>query len=246
MFCNSVCSVISLHPARRLCVHDPSKSPKRALVSWGKKGLVIVWLAVCAAAAEPSFSSISKAGYLEPGDCAACHREIAESYARTGMARTFGTVRSENEFPELKAGTFHHRASEEYFSVFAKDGKPILKRHQIGFDGEVTNVLETQINYWFGSGNHARSYIRRTKSGELVELPITWYAENGGYWAMSPAYDRPDHAGFNRKITHRCMFCHNAYPQIKLSAEDWDASTRFPDRLPEGIDCQRCHGPGQA
>jgi predicted CXXCH cytochrome family protein len=191
-------------------------------------------------------TQISNTGYQEPGLCASCHWEIAESYARTAMARTFGSVRSENEFPELRGGSFEHKASEEFFTLFARGGNPYLKRHQVGFNGAVTNVFEAQINYWFGSGHHARSYISRTKSGELVELPITWYAEKGGYWAMSPAYDRPDHAGFSRKITHRCMFCHNGYPQVQPGADAWEADTRFPYQLPEGIDCQRCHGPGQA
>jgi predicted CXXCH cytochrome family protein len=182
--------------------------------------------------------------YLEPGACAECHQDIAASYARTGMARSFGLVRSVKTFPELEGGSFQHSASEELFTVSAREGRPYIKRHQIGFDGSITNVFEAQIDYWFGSGNHARSYISKTKSGELVELPITWYAESGGYWAMSPAYDRPDHAGFSRKITYRCMSCHNSYPQLQPAAGE--AGTHFPNRLPEGIDCQRCHGPGQA
>ena len=37
-----------------------------------------------------------------------------------------------------------------------------------------------------GSGNHARSYLHRTARGTLVELPLGWYSEKGGYWAMSP------------------------------------------------------------
>jgi predicted CXXCH cytochrome family protein len=213
----------------------------------GKKGLAIVWLALCVASVQPrSPSTISNTAYVEPGVCAECHQEIAESYARTAMARTFGTVRSVKEFPELKGGDFEHAASEEIFTVFASDGKPYLKRHQVGFNGAVTNVFEAQINYWFGSGNHARSYINRTKSGELVELPVTWYSEKGGYWAMSPGYDRPDHAGFSRKISHRCMSCHNGFIQTSSQDGDGETDTRFPARLPEGIDCQRCHGPGQA
>src|SRR5262245_1458425 len=48
-----------------------------------------------------SHSQISNAGYVEAGACVECHREIAESYARTAMARTFGAVRSENNLPEL-------------------------------------------------------------------------------------------------------------------------------------------------
>jgi predicted CXXCH cytochrome family protein len=195
--------------------------------------------------AQPqSPTQISNAAYVEPGACAECHREIAESYARSAMARTFGGSQSENDVPELKRGAFQHDASEEFFTVYARDGRSYLKRHQIDFDGAVTNIFETRIDYRIGSGNHARSYISRTKAGELIELPITWYAENGGYWAMSPGYDRPDHAGFSRKIGFRCVSCHNGYIQTQSGAAEEGA--RFPDRMPEGIDCQRCHGPGRA
>src|SRR5207253_1427745 len=88
-------------------------------------------------------------------------------------------------------------------------------------------------------------YLHRTPAGTLIELPLTWYAENGGHWGMSPAYDRPDHAGFSREITYRCLFCHNGYPEIEPGADFWDGASVFPSRLPEGIDCQRCHGPGK-
>ncbi|MBO0860351.1 MAG: tetratricopeptide repeat protein [Chloracidobacterium sp.] len=160
------------------------------------------------------------------------------------MARTFRAAQPENDFPELKRGAFRHEISEEYFTVYARDGWSYIKRHQAGFDGTVTNVFEARIDYRIGSGDHARSYISRAKSGELIELPLTWYSENGGYWAMSPGYDRPDHAGFSRKIGYRCMSCHNGYIPIQSQPDAEGGSARFPERLPEGIDCQRCHGPG--
>ena len=40
------------------------------------------------------------------------------------------------------------------------------------------------------------------------------------------------------------MSCHNGYPRTPV--EDDGCGPRFGDTLPEGIDCQRCHGPGQA
>jgi Tfp pilus assembly protein PilF len=61
---------------------------------------------------------------------------------------------------------------------------------------------------------------------------------------MAPGYDRADHDGVVRRVRHECMFCHNAYaaaPEEKLSY--WRSQT-FPRALPEGIGCQRCHGPG--
>jgi predicted CXXCH cytochrome family protein len=75
-------------------------------------------------------------------------------------------------------------------------------------------------------------------------LPLGWYAEKGGYWAMNPGYDRPNHDGFRRPITYDCMFCHNAYPAIPAGHEQPFAQSVYAGPLPEGIDCRRCHGPG--
>ena len=60
---------------------------------------------------------------------------------------------------------------------------------------------------------------------------------------MSPGYDRPAHLDFRRAIDAGCMSCHNGYPRVPV--EDDREGPRFGDSLPDGIDCQRCHGPGQ-
>ena len=63
---------------------------------------------------------------------------------------------------------------------------------------------------------------------------------------MAPGFDRPKHPGFTRTVNHKCMFCHNAYPSVspERARQGWDHDVQFPKRLPTGIDCQRCHGPG--
>jgi predicted CXXCH cytochrome family protein len=161
------------------------------------------------------------------------------------MARSFASAPATASIPPIPGGAFQHEPSQEFFALSQFAGKPALKRYQTGFDGAVSNTLEATLDYRFGSGNHAVSYLHRTAAGELVELPLTWYPESGGYWAMSPGFDRPEHSGFGRKVTYRCMFCHNAYPALEAGVDSEEAATRFPARLPEGIDCQRCHGPGQ-
>jgi predicted CXXCH cytochrome family protein len=40
------------------------------------------------------------------------------------------------------------------------------------------------------------------------------------------------------------MFCHNAYPEIPAANQAPGSDPVFSGELPEGIDCQRCHGPG--
>jgi predicted CXXCH cytochrome family protein len=60
---------------------------------------------------------------------------------------------------------------------------------------------------------------------------------------MSPGYDRPDHQGVTRTVHQECMFCHNAYPDAPAGGGGGLPHT-YPAELPEGIGCQRCHGPG--
>jgi len=182
--------------------------------------------------------------YVNPTVCASCHPAIAKTYKLTGMGRSFFRPRPESIIEDYQTRhTLYHRASDRYYTMIARDGRWFERRHQTGFDGGETNVVEAEIDYVIGSGDHARTYLRRTGEGKLVELPVTWYTEKGGYWAMSPGYSRPDHSDFRRAISYECMSCHNGYPSSVPAGSD----TIFAAAdIPEGIDCQRCHGPGSA
>jgi predicted CXXCH cytochrome family protein len=171
-------------------------------------------------------------------ECAGCHRSIFDSYQKTGMGRSFARAADRNT-PVLK-GAFYHSPSDSFFTTLTRGGEFFQRRHQLDSAGREINVMEKRIDYVMGSGNHARTYLHRTPSGGLIELPLGWYAEKGGYWAMNPGYDRPDHEGFRRPITYDCMFCHNAYPRVPAKTGE----PVYVGALPEGIDCQRCHGPG--
>ena len=92
------------------------------------------------------------------------------------------------------------------------------------------NAFELPAAYSIGSGNHGRTYLHRSASGEIFELPLTWYTEEHR-WDLSPGFDAKSPDDFTRLIDDRCLFCHNGYPSAS-------------GVLAEGIDCQRCHGPG--
>ena len=140
--------------------------------------------------------------------------------------------------------TLYNGASDRYYTMVEKDGKLYEQRYQVGFEGQPTNRMEKQIDYVVGSGDHARTYLHLTAEGKLVELPVSRYSESGGYWGMTPGYDRPDQMDFRRPIAYQCMFCHNAYPSPKSQVFVSEDHETFGDTIPEGIDCQRCHGPG--
>ena len=193
----------------------------------------------------PQQASLSSAGYVDPAICASCHADVWETYRRTGMGRSFSQPVLSNTIGDNKsAPTFYHKPSESYFTMLERDGRFYQRRYQIGFDGKETNIMEKEIDFVVGSGNHVRAYLHRTSRNKLVELPLARYAEKGGSWAMNPGYDHQDHPGFSRTITYGCMFCHNGFPEVPAGSGEAGADTVFPGRLPEGIDCQRCHGPG--
>ena len=182
--------------------------------------------------------------YVDPALCAACHQAIADSFAKTGMGRSFYRPKPQNAV-ETFGKPYYHAASDTYLEMIERGGKYFQRRWQIGFDGRETNIDEKQVDYVLGSGNHNRSYIHRTERNTLQQLPLGWYSEKGGFWAMSPGYDRADYQGSTRAVNYPCMFCHNAYPKIPKANEEADAIPEFLEPLPEGIDCQRCHGPGK-
>ncbi len=184
--------------------------------------------------------------YVDPARCAQCHAEIASNFRKTGMGRSFCKLTPGNAVEDFTPGkVFYHEASGCYFAMIERGGKYYQRRWQKGFDGRETSVDEKQVDFVMGSGNHVRAYLHLTSRNTLQQLPLGWYAEKGGYWAMSPGFDRPDYPGSTRVVTYECMFCHNAYPKIQRGHEEVGARAEFLQPIPEGIDCQRCHGPGQ-
>jgi tetratricopeptide (TPR) repeat protein len=185
--------------------------------------------------------------YADPKSCAQCHATEASGYAVTGMARAFHRPQARDtvEVPATDR-QFFHAASDTYYSMTEHGGKYFQRRWQQGFDGKPDNVEELQIDYIMGSGNHVRTYLHQEEDGTLIELPLAWYAELGGHLGMNPGFDNP-HPMTRRPIAYECMFCHNAYPEIPATAHrDLSANPVYNGQLPEGIDCQRCHGPGAA
>jgi tetratricopeptide (TPR) repeat protein len=182
-------------------------------------------------------------GYVDDTVCAGCHEGIAQSYREVGMSRSFSRPRREAAVEDFTAARFTHIASHRTYEMFWRGERLIFRRHQLDAEGRERNVLELPVDWILGSGNHARTYLYRTPSGELFQLPVAWYAEDRRL-AMAPGYDRADHQEVGRPVRRECMFCHNAYPEVAAGSDARGAPQVYPDELPEGTGCQRCHGPG--
>src|SRR5213592_1368448 len=146
------------------------------------------------------------------------------------MARSFAPASAASLIEDYERNNhFFHLGSGRHYQMLRRGGRIFQRRHELDSRGREVNVFEQEVTFAIGSGNHARSYLHQSASGELTELPITWYTQEGR-WGMSPGYDNATPSDFTRLADDSCLFCHNGYPS--------GAS------LAAGIDCQRCHGPG--
>jgi tetratricopeptide (TPR) repeat protein len=68
-------------------------------------------------------------------------------------------------------------------------------------------------------------------------MPMTYYSQKQK-WDLPPGFENGVNTRFTRKIGLECMSCHNGYPNFVMGSEN--KYTYVPD----GIDCERCHGPG--
>lgn len=182
--------------------------------------------------------------YVNPDACASCHRQIYNTYKQTGMGKSFFRPMPSNTIEDYKDKNHYYSAlSDTHYAMIVRDGVYYQRRWQVGLNGVETNVEEMKVDYVLGSGDLARSYLHRTERDTLIELPLGWYSERGGYWALSPGFDSK-HPQTRRMVSYECTFCHTGYPQLSEQARSQAIDAVFTGKIAEGIDCQRCHGPG--
>ena len=185
----------------------------------------------------PAFANLGPdATYVGAATCATCHEEIAAAYATHGMANSLYALTAETRVePLLDTPVVDPHTGFEYRVIETPDGLAQEER-QLDADGREVARLVRPMDLVIGSGDAARTYVAR-RGDRLVELPLTWYTQGGGRWDFSPGY-REANPRFSRTVPDGCMACHDAVPERVEGVEDAFAS------VPEGIGCERCHGPG--
>lgn len=190
-----------------------------------------------------SVTSGAAAGYVADAVCAECHVDKAESFAEMGMSKSFFRPSPDKVIEDFFDNRFHHKPSDRHYEMELRDGEYWFRRYRLARDGRRIDVFERKIDWILGSGHHTRTYLYQTDDGALFQLPVAWYSQDGK-WEMAPGFEWKRHLGVMRVVRRQCMFCHNAYPDVADDSDQFGIEDLFPHDLPEGIGCQRCHGPG--
>jgi predicted CXXCH cytochrome family protein len=172
---------------------------------------------------------VTSVGELDAG-CAKCHAEIYKRYLTTPMANASGLA-----MEGINPGSYSDPSSGVTYRVVEKQGAAWLIYDR---PGEKNLHGEQKLEYFMGSGNHARTYLYSIK-GYWFESPIVYYREKAGY-DMRPSFQGQKEMPFNLPQNAECMRCHMNGTQVE------DPGTRNHYKglpfLHGGIACEDCHG----
>jgi tetratricopeptide (TPR) repeat protein len=186
---------------------------------------------------KPAFRNLSdSAKYVGINTCKQCHVGVHETFQHTGMGQSFDLASHSKSAAHLDASSviYDSISNFNYHPYWKNDSLYVLEFRMEGKD-TVYKRLE-KVDYIIGSGQHTNSHIIDV-NGYLHQMPFTYYTQDGRL-DLPPGFEDGQNTRFSRKIGLECMSCHNAYPEFVLGSQN-----KFK-KVPLGIDCERCHGPG--
>lgn len=194
-------------------------------------------LAIC------SLVRAADSGYVGSAVCTGCHKNIAQSQASTNMARAWHGLTT----PKIPAG-YREKLAEGPAPVINysidRTGQSIDFHVQMPGEPALTFPVESLV----GGDRHGFSFLLRVPElkgsplprAPLVEARYFHYAEQNrlalelGFPETKPVnYETALGRVLTPHLEKRCLDCHGA-PRTHGS------------KTVNGVDCESCHGPGQA
>jgi len=170
--------------------------------------------------------------YVGIESCMMCHYDIYQTYIQTGMGQSMSLATPENsEAIFSDSSILKDTFNQLTYHPFWQDS--LLKIKEIHAHNERVEVAD----YIVGSGHHTNSHLLN-ENGYVHQMPFTYYTQDGKL-DFPPGFENGYNSRFSRTIGLECMSCHNAMPEFVMGSEN-----KYT-KVPEGIDCERCHGPGE-
>ncbi len=202
--------------------------------------MIIFWS--CGDHSEPAKGNFlyrnhsDSAKYLGSEACKGCHADKDETFMQTGMGQSFGLAT-----PQKSAGKFtgheviYDKVLDLYYMPHFIGSDLYIKEFKL-LGKDTVHSRDEKIKYIIGSGHHTNSHIIES-NGYLYQAPLTFYTQKQ-QWDLPPGFENGANSRFSRIIGNECMSCHNSLPDYVPGSEN-----QFT-KVPLGIGCERCHGPG--
>ena len=178
-------------------------------------------------------------GYIGMKTCQTCHANVHQTFIKTGMGQSFGAASRVKSIAEINGDSILYDAYKDfYYRPFWENDSLYLQEFRLRNGDTVHNLIQ-KIDFVIGSGQHTNSHLY-SHQDYLFQTPFTWYAQKGRL-DFPPGFENGNNTRFTRPIGLECMSCHNAMPTDFVKG-----STNKFAQIDGGINCERCHGPGEA
>ena len=176
------------------------------------------------------------AHYVGIKTCRLCHQDIYNTFIETGMGKSFAGATKEKSAGDFKHSLIYDEFSDFYYkSYWGKNDSLYFLEFRLKGRDTVYKRIE-RCDYIIGSGHHTNSHMQNV-NGHFNQMPMTFYTQKKE-WHLPPGFENGVNTRFSRKIGLECMSCHNSYPEFVEGSEN-----KY-NKVDEGINCERCHGPG--
>ena len=175
--------------------------------------------------------------YVGKEQCRMCHAEIYDSYIQTGMGKSLHYATKEHSaLANSDMQLVHDHIRNLFYEPFFKNDSLYIKEFRLK-GRDTTHLLIKKVNYKIGSGQHTNSHLFEI-NGYVHQMPYTYYTQDE-IADLPPGFEDGGNSRFSREIGLECMSCHNAH-----SNHEEESLNKY-SQIPQGIDCERCHGPGE-
>lgn len=175
------------------------------------------------------------AKYVGMNACRQCHQAIYNTFIETGMGKSFDVASRKKSSGDFSSSSIYDKIADLHYKAYWDHDSLFIKEFRLN-KKDTTHVRTEQVNYIIGSGQHTNSHMQSI-NGYINQMPMTYYTQKK-HWDLPPGFENGVNTRFSRKIGLECMSCHNGYPDFVMGSEN-----KFKS-VPNGIDCERCHGPG--
>ena len=176
------------------------------------------------------------AHYVGINTCRLCHQGIYNTFIETGMGKSFSGATKQKSAGDYKHSVIYDEFSDFYYKSFwGKNDSLYFLEFRLQGKDTIYKRLE-RADYIIGSGHHTNSHMQNI-NGHFNQMPMTFYTQKKE-WHLPPGFENGVNTRFTRKIGLECMSCHNALPDFVMGSENKYS------HVDEGINCERCHGPG--
>ncbi|MCT4624233.1 MAG: tetratricopeptide repeat protein [Schleiferiaceae bacterium] len=176
--------------------------------------------------------------YVGINTCKNCHIDKFQTFQHTGMGQSYGKADTLKSAAHFDGKKIYDPFLDFEYTPYWKGNTLYLNENRL-VSGDTVHQRKEQVDYIIGSGQHTNSHLQY-ENGYVHQMPFTYYTQTGKL-DLPPGFEDGHNSRFSRLIGLECMSCHNAMPvDFVMGSEN-----KF-EKVPLGIDCERCHGPGEA